>query len=172
MNTNENSHEPLVERALVGFDLAAEHHLANCAPCQSEREQVADALRNFGAAKRQYANRPESFWEQQAARIRAARSERLQRSGVALALAPGLAVLLLVGIALVRHEPSPRPVTVAVFPGQSDASDHELLLEVERAVESDTPFSLEPATLMVEESDNRVPVNSTNSSKEPRSHEN
>jgi hypothetical protein len=172
MNSNETSHEPLVERALVGFDLAAEHHLANCEPCQSERERVEDALRNFGAANRQYANRPESFWEQQAARIRAARGERTQRSRVALALAPGLAVLLLLGFALVNRGPSTRTIAVAVVPVQSDTSDHELLLEVERAVQSDTPLSLEPATLMVEESDNNLPVHSTNPSKEPRSHEN
>src|SRR5258708_6579118 len=49
MNPNENSHDPLVERALVGLDLAAEHHLANCAPCQTERERVQEALQLFGA---------------------------------------------------------------------------------------------------------------------------
>ena len=70
MNSNENPHEPLVERALVSFDLAAEHHIAHCQPCQTEREKVEDALRQFGAANREYANRPTSFYEQQAARIR------------------------------------------------------------------------------------------------------
>jgi hypothetical protein len=172
VNSNENSHEPLVERALVGFDLAAEHHLANCAPCQTEREQVEEALRNFGAANRRYANRPESFWEQQAARIRAARNEQGQRSRVGLALTPGLAVLLLLAFALVNRGPGMRPVASSVGPVQSDSSDHELLLEVERAVQSETPLSLEPATLMVEESDNNLPASSTNTSKEPRSHEN
>ena len=49
MNPNENSHDPLVERALVGLDLAAEHHLANCAPCQTERERVQEALRRTAA---------------------------------------------------------------------------------------------------------------------------
>jgi hypothetical protein len=172
MNSNEQSHEPLVERALVGFDLAAEHHLANCAACQREREQVEDALRNFGAANRQHATRPESFWELQAARIRAARNERAQRSRVALALVPGLAVLLLLGFALVSRGPGRRPVAATVVAIQPDTSDHALLLEVERAVQSETPLSLGPATLMVEESANDLPVNSANTSKEPRSHEN
>jgi len=72
MNSNENAHDPLVEQALVGFDLAAEHHIAHCGPCQAERERVEAALRQFGAANREYANRPASFWEQQAESIRAA----------------------------------------------------------------------------------------------------
>src|SRR6266478_2309401 len=144
MNSNEKSHEPLVERA----------------------------LRNFGAANRQYAARPESFWELQAARIRAARPERAQRSRVAVALVPGLAVLLLVGFALVNRGPGTRPVAATVVAIQPDTSDHALLLEVERAVQSDTPLSLGPATLMVEESTDNLPVNSANIRKEPRSHEN
>jgi hypothetical protein len=172
MNSNEQWHEPLVERALVGFDLAAEHHLANCAACQREREQVEDALRNFGAANRQHATRPERFWELQAARIRAARNERALRSRVAVALVPGLAVLLLLGFALVSRGPGRRPVVATVVAIQPDTSDHALLLEVERAVQSETPLSLGPATLMVEESANDLPVNSAHTSKEPRSHEN
>jgi hypothetical protein len=177
MNTNENTHEPLVDRALVGFDLAAEHHLANCQPCQQERERVEEALRLFRAANREYANRPESFWEQQALRIRAARSDRARKSRAALTLTPGLAVLLLVGAALVSRVPSSRPQPIVVNPPVAQAtpvglSDHELLLEVERAVQSDTPLSLEPAMLMVEENDSSMPLNSSNARKEPHTHEN
>jgi len=168
MNANEHSHDPLVERALLGFDLAAEHHLANCAPCQAERERVQEALRFFGAANREHANRSESFWEQQAARIRAARTERSRRSQLAMTLTPGLAVLLLLAFALL-HRGSVSPPTQ---PAAQIDYDHELLVEVERAVQSDTPLSLEPATLMVEESNSGLPMNSTNSVKEPRSHEN
>lgn len=177
MNANENTHEPLVDRALVGFDLAAEHHLANCQPCQEERERVEEALRMFSAANRQYANRPESFWEQQALRIRAARNDRARTSRAALTLTPGLAVLLLIGAALLSRVPSSKPVTVAMTPPATQTtsvglSDHELLLEVERAMQSDTPLSLEPAMLMVEENDSGMPLNSSNARKEPRTHEN
>jgi len=173
MNINENSHEPLVERALIGFDLAAEHHLANCEPCQQERESVREALSLFGAAQREYANRPEIFWEQQAARIRAARNEQVKKSRIALSLTPGLAVLLLLGFALVTRgtkvSPAPTSINSAAAPA---ISDQELLMEVERAVQSDTPLSLEPATLMVEEDAGSMPMNSQNSSKELRTHEN
>ena len=95
MNSNENPHEPLVERALVSFDLAAEHHIAHCQPCQTEREKVEDALRQFGAANREYANRPTSFYEQQAARIRAAQQESRQKSRLTMTLVPSLVVLVL-----------------------------------------------------------------------------
>jgi hypothetical protein len=177
MNPNENTHEPLIDRALVGFDLAAEHHLANCEPCQQERERVEEALRLFSAANREYANRPESFWQQQAIRIRAARNDRARKSRAALALTPGLAVLLLIGAALLSRIPGPRPQPIAMNPPGVQASsnalsDHELLLEVERAVQSETPLSLEPAMLMVEEDDSSIPLSSSNAQKELHNHEN
>lgn len=171
MNSKENSHDPLVERALVGFDLAAEHHLANCPPCQSEREEVENALRQFAVVNREYANRPENFWEQQAARIRAARTESGPRSGLAMKLVPSLVVLLLLAFAIVNRIPAWHPAAGRTPAVQTD-SDHELLLEVERAVQTDTPLALQPATLMVEESDGNLPLNATSQKKEPRSHEN
>jgi predicted anti-sigma-YlaC factor YlaD len=172
MNTNENSHEPLVERALIGFDLASGHHLANCEPCQQERERVQEALNLFRAAQRESANRPEIFWEQQAARIRAARNEQMKRSRIAPSLTPGLAVLLLLGITLVARTPKvdPAPTSISAAAVQQ-VSDQELLMEVERAVQSGTPLSLGPATLMVEEDADSRPMNSQNAHKELRTHE-
>jgi len=171
MNANENTHDPLVERALVGFDLAAEHHIAHCQSCQTEREKVEDALRQFGVANREYANRPEAFWKQQEARIRAANREAAQRSSVTMTLIPSVVVLLLLAFAILGRTPGVRPVAVATPTVQTD-SDHELLLQVERAVGTDTPLALQPATLMVEESNNREPLNSRSENKETRSHEN
>jgi hypothetical protein len=175
MNQNENTHEPLVDRALVGFDLAAEHHLANCQPCQEERQRVEEALRRFAAANRENASRPESFWDQQAIRIRAARNERARKSRAALALTPGLAVLLLIGTALLSRIPGSTPIAMnppVVQASSNGLSDHELLLEVERAMQSETPLSLEPAMLMVEENDGSIPLSSSNAQKERRTHEN
>ena len=138
---------------------------------------MEEALRLFGAANREYSHRPESFWEQQAMRIRAARNERANKSRAALALAPGLAVLLLIGTALLSRIPSSRPQPIAMNPpvaqGSSGGlSDHELLLEVERAMQSETPLSLEPAMLMVEENDNAMPLSYSNARKEPHTHDN
>jgi hypothetical protein len=171
MNSDENSHDSLVARALVGFDLAAEHHIAHCPPCQTERERVEDAVRQFSVANREYASRPEVFWEQQAARIRAARRESGQRSRLTMTLVPSMVVLLLLAIAVLGRAPGARPAAVTTPSVQTD-SDHELLLEVERAVGTGTPHALEPATLMVEESNGSGPLNSTSENKETRSHEN
>jgi hypothetical protein len=172
MNSNENAHDPLVEHALVGFDLAAEHHIAHCEPCQAEREKVEEVLRQFGAANREYASRPASFWDQQAASILAAQRSSAQRSRATLALVPSMVVLLLLGFAVLGHAPGVRPVAVSPPTSAQTDSDHELLLEVERAIQSDTPRALEPVTLMVEDSDGNRPLDSSSYRKESRSHEN
>jgi len=78
-------------------------------------------------------------------------------------------VLFLVAFALLSREPGARP---AQPPTAQVDSDHELLVEVERAVEAETPMSLEPATLMIEQGDSKENSISTNSGKEPGSHEN
>jgi hypothetical protein len=171
MNPNEDPHASLVEQALVSFDLAAEHHLANCPACERERERVQEVLREFGAANRQRASRPEHFWEQQAARIRAARSESGRRSGLGLTLTPGLAALLLLALAVLGRGPAPSSTSVRTATAQADA-DQQLLVRVERAVESNTPLALEPVTLKVEEDDGSVPLKATTEKREPRSHEN
>ena len=172
MNANENAHDPLVEQALVGFDLAAEHHIAHCEPCQTELEKMADALRQFGMANREYANRPESFYEQQAARIRAAQCASEKRSGLGMTLIPGVVVLLLLAFAMLGRAPGVHPVVTSPAPSVQNDSDHELLLQVERAIQSDTPRALEPATLMVEDNDGSRPLDSSSERKENRSHEN
>ena len=152
MNANENTHDPLIDRAVVSFDLAAEHHLANCAPCQAERDHVEDALSSFAAANREYASRPENFWEMQAARIRSAQKESVGRSRRTMASgAQHCRVAAAAGFAILGRAPGVRPVASLPRQRHQVDSDHELLLEVERAIQADTPRALEPATLMVEE---------------------
>jgi hypothetical protein len=171
MTSNTNPHDPLVERALVGFDLAAEHHIAQCQPCQTERDQVEAALRQFAEANRKYAKRSEDFWELQAGRIRAARHESESKSRLTTTLIPSVVVLLLAALAILGRAPRVYPIQHAAPVAQVD-SDHELLLEVERAIHSDTPRALEPATLMVDESDGNLPLDPALQNKETRSHEN
>ena len=171
MKSNNNTHDPLVERALAGFDLAAEHHIAECQPCQAERDQVEDALRQFATANREYAQRPEDFWELQAARIRTARRDTESKSRLTTTLIPSLVILLLAAFAMLGRGPRVHQNQPAAPVAQVD-SDHELLLEVERAIHSDTPRALEPATLMVDESDGNPPLDPALQNKETRSHEN
>src|SRR5207245_10728609 len=157
--------------ARVGRGPVAGQHMAHCEPCQTERERVAEALRRVGAANRGYANRPASFWEQQAASIRAGQQASVQRSRATLALVPSVVVLLLLGFAVLGRAPGVRPVAVAPPLAQTD-SDHELLVGVERAMGRRTPLALEPATLMVEEGSGNEPLTSTAERRERRSHEN
>jgi len=65
-------------------------------------------------------------------------------------------------------DPAPTSISAAAV---QQVSDQELLMEVERAVQSGTPLSLEPATLMVEEDADSRPMNSQNAHKELRTHE-
>ena len=171
MNNEHNAHEPLVESALVGFDLAAEHHLAACQPCQTERDRMQEVLREFAAANREYANRPESFWQQQALCIERGRRRSETRSQVKMALVPAVVVLLLAAFAILGRPALVRPIAT-VKPAVQVDPDHELLLEVERVIQTDTPLALEPATLMVDERDSGWPLNSTSERKEVRSNEN
>jgi hypothetical protein len=171
MSSEQNAHEPLVERVLVGFDLAAEHHIANCEPCQAERERMEEALRQFGAANREYAARTEDFWEKQAARIRAHRRQSQSRARMAAVMAPALGALLFVGIVLVNRAPRVERAAQTTPAVQVD-SDHELLLAVERAVDLDTPQALAPVAWREEVRDGSAPSGVKSNQKENRSHEN
>ena len=171
MSSEKHAHGPLVERALAGFDLAAEHHIANCEPCRTERERLEEALRQFGAANRERATRTADFWEKQAAEIREKRRQSSGRTHMVAALAPALATLFLVGGLLVYRTPQVEPSAHTAPVLQTD-SDHELLIAVERAVESDTPQALAPVAWVEEESDGSVPSAMRSNQKESRSHEN
>ena len=148
MTRNPNSHEPLIDRALIGLDLAAEHHLAHCPCCQGEREKTERALRQFAELEREQASRSEAFWEEQTARIRAARASLARRLSPAAILVPALVLLLILGLSLTpRRQPPTRPTQT------QEVSDYDLLVAVERAVDNGTPYALEPGALVADEAD-------------------
>lgn len=93
------------------------------------------------------ARQPEAFWWRQQAQIRQriAESERQSRRRLARLAWAGVFALVLAAGALLRQAPAPEPQQV-----QLD-SDHELLIEIERVMQSDGPDSLAPATLLVQE---------------------
>ena len=80
-------------------------------------------------------------------------------------------VLLLAAFAILEQPAGVRP-TATVKPAVQVDPDHELLLEVERVIQTDTPLALEPATLLVDERDSNWPLNSTSERKGVRSNEN
>jgi hypothetical protein len=167
-NLDPNSHEPLIDSALIGLDLTAEHHLANCPCCQGEREKTEHALRDFAELQREQANRSERFWQDQAARIREARAQISQRSPFRTALVPALALLLLLALQLTpQKETSPKPVQQT-----QTISDHDLLVEVERTMNTATPYALEPVALLSDDNEATYAVSDQNHPKEPRPHAN
>lgn len=148
LKRDSGSHAPLVDRALMGLDLAAEHHLANCPCCQGEREETEQALLRYADFEREQAGRQESFWSDQLVRIRAACPTASRRTSAGVVLVPALALLLVLGLGFgLRRQPAPVPTTAHV----ENISDHDLLLAVESAVDSGTPYALEPVALMVDE---------------------
>jgi len=165
LQKKQNSHEPLVERALMGQDLAAEHHLANCPCCRAERDAIEEALRHFAELQREQANRPEDFWERQAERIR----EDLHRPATTRRFArvwiPALATVVVgMMLLLLPRSQSPR------VPQEVTLSDQEVLREVERAMEGGTPMALRPAGLYTEEDLENVSRSNANLTKEQLRH--
>jgi hypothetical protein len=157
MNNNPNSHEPLIDSALIGLDLSAEHHLAHCPCCQGEREKTEQALRQFAELEREQASRSEDFWEEQTARIRAARISLARRASPAPILVPALALLLVLGLAITpRRQPPTRPTPT------QEISDHDLLVAVERAVDNGTPYALEPVALVADDTESSSAVPNKN----------
>jgi hypothetical protein len=175
MNTNSNSdsncnsHEPLIDSALIGLNLTAEYHLSNCACCQGEREKTEQALQHFAALQREQASRPESFWEEQAKRIRAVRRFRKFNPSVAAVLAPAAMLLLVLALMLVPRRPAQPQVNAAQGP---IVSDQDLLVAVEQAVNSGTPDALEPVALAVDVPETTSVIPTKRIAKEPASHEN
>lgn len=123
-------------------DAGAAAHLAECAECAAEAEQMRAALGKFGAAARAAGERPEGFWAQQ----RQAIAARLSDAGAPsrrLAWAVSLAVVVLLAMTMVPRTPQ----RIEQDP------DDALLRDVERSLRRQVPAALEPAALLAQELD-------------------
>jgi len=134
-------------------------HLAHCDLCL---DRVA-RMREIFAGLRAVGVEPDEFWIGQRAAIRTKIARRkLARTPIAAATGPsewrwsGLtwagaaAVLVLAGL-LVSGESAPPPAPGATPPQAANDPDHELLLAVERVMQSSGPEALEPAAFLVRE---------------------
>jgi hypothetical protein len=163
-NNEQSSHEPLVDRAVMGLDLAAEHHLANCPCCQSDREGIERALKHFAEVQREQAKGTENFWERQAAKIREAAAESA-RPSLALRSIPALAAAALAAFLLLQPSSKPTPPPAPAMP-----SDEAVLSEVERAMASGTPAALEPVSLYSAADTDEMSPSKSSAKKEPANH--
>jgi hypothetical protein len=135
--------------ALMGeWKPEVQEHLEHCPSCQAKHRGPLDVLKGFAEWARQSTDRPETFWQRQAAEITAqlhAPSSGRISTGFQPAWA-AIAVVILLGVLLLLG-PSQKPSSENAHA----ASNHELLVNVEQTVESDLPIALEPAALLAEE---------------------
>jgi hypothetical protein len=116
-------------------------HLGVCDACLHEVARLREAV----TALRSSAVEPEAFWRTQQAEIRARLPLiRPVRSAPSMAWAALAAAIALAGFLLSGGPTAPAP-EVSVDP------DHELLIEVERVMQSDGPVALQPASYLVGE---------------------
>jgi hypothetical protein len=121
-------------------------HLEFCDSCLNEVAR----LRETAAAMKAITDEPQEFWHRQRTAIRTqiASAPAQPASHVrGLAWVPALAVLVLAGLLLSGGSPPPP----AIEAGKPVDPDHELLLAVERVMQSNGPEALEPATYFVQE---------------------
>jgi hypothetical protein len=141
-------------------------HLEFCDSCLQE----VGRLRETVAALRDAGGQPEVFWRTQQAAIRARiaavpapRLPGLPRSVWAVAV-----LLIAAGLLLLSGDGTPPSVQRAAINADPD---HELLLEVERVMQSNGPDSLQPAAYLVQEISQEARPSSPIHNKESR-HEN
>jgi hypothetical protein len=170
MAIDKDPHDDRVLESLVGRSISAEDHLLACEPCRSEQNLLAASIRAFSDAARETSDHPTHFWTRQAAQIHS-RISSTRTSGMAFRyrMTSALAALAIAALLLLLRAPVPQPEPQLAI---GSASDHELLLEVERALQRDTPAALEPVTLLVEDISGTTSDSAPSFSKEQSHHAN
>jgi hypothetical protein len=141
-------------------------HLEHCDACLREVARLRDAVSTLRAV----GSEPEVFWSTQQAAIRervASARVRMSRWLPRTAMAAATAVIAIACLMLSGGKvPPPSPQAVA-------DPDHELLVAIEQAMQTDGPAALVPAALLAEEINRHVkPVSQVNVPRKEMSHEN
>jgi len=130
-------------------------HLEICDSCLNEVARLREAVGGLKTS----ADRPQEFWDEQRLAIRsqiAALPDRRIPIAHRLAWVPVFALVIFAMFLLSGGTaPAPTPPIAAADP------DHELLLAVERVMQSNGPVALEPATYFVQEVSQETRSNST-----------
>jgi anti-sigma factor RsiW len=144
MKSNTHLTEIDLMEAASGTRGVRAEHLEACASCRGEVEEFRRSLQNLRSSSVAASDRDADFWLRQHAAIRGRIEGReVQPSLPRLAWACAVA-LLIVSCVLLRSGPTP------IQHAQTDP-DHELLIEVERAVQSGGLEALEPASPLTQE---------------------
>ena len=140
-------------------------HLATCSSCRTERERVRRVLRELPALTQNSAQNTEAFWEQQRMAIWAKIDLVEPRKFPVLAWASAATVLVAATLLI--------SIVPTVPPRVTADSDHELMVQLERRLQSEVPLALEPAALLAREITQNSQLNSSSPDrKKESSHEN
>jgi hypothetical protein len=138
-------------------------HVQQCEKCRLAIQEMRQATARLAGSTRIEVERPEEFWLRQRAAIRS-------RLHIAPPVKPRLpqlawtAAITVLGIASLMLTKTPQPAPAAQL--DSD-SDHQLLVEVEEALQIGGPPSLEPAAFLAGEiSENFQPASTDPAHKE------
>jgi hypothetical protein len=152
--------EVLLDRS-SGFDA----HLATCSTCRAELGRLRRVVGELPALTQIVAQNTDAFWEHQRTAIWTKIDSTEPRKFPVLAWASA-AVVLLAAALLFSIAPTVPPQA------QAD-SDHELMVQLERTLQSEVPVALEPAALLAREITQNSQLNSPSSDrKKESSHEN
>ena len=140
-------------------------HLATCASCRAEAERVRRLLGELPGLTN--AQNTDAFWEKQRTAIWVdIVTLQSRKQFPILARALGTAVLVVGGL-LLGTAPAPAPTRAQTDP------DHELMIQLERTLQSEVPEALEPAALLAREiTQNTQPNSLSPVQKKESGHEN
>jgi hypothetical protein len=162
--------EPYGEgRQAIEHHAGAQSELCECFSCQAAQARASQTFADFAAWSRAVTQLPDDFWRRQRDQIAARMNKRdhgLAAAAPKLAWGVTAAIGVVALILLMRPAPPPAVVQTPSF------SDHDLLVSVERTINSDVPASLEPAALLAVEMENSFHAGTAKSSLKESSHEN
>jgi hypothetical protein len=125
-------------------------HRANCASCRAEQERLEGALAGFRELAKTAADRPDYFWDRQrlAIHARLQAGSRIPHFRTVWVWAAAAALVMVLGLIFyIKHTPPPVPDIAA-------GHDQELLLAIDRSINSELPEVLQPALVLTQELDN------------------
>jgi len=146
---------------------ASNIHLATCASCRAEHDRLRRVLAELPSLVRVVAHNTDTFWEKQRTAIWAnIGTQQPRKQFPVLAWALAAAVLVVAGL-LLSIAPAPVPTRAEADP------DHELMIQLERTLQSEVPQALEPAALLAREiTQNTQPNSLSPVQKKESGHEN
>jgi hypothetical protein len=134
----------------------------------SDQQALRETLERLPGCAQTVTQQPDEFWEKQRAKVwsRVAQEERSVAQRFPVLRWAAVASIIAIAAMMLHREPAPQIRDARVDP------DHELLIEVERAVSTGGPEALEPAALLAQEMIQAQPGASAPIHKKELTHEN